>query len=108
VQISTDGGAQPVWAPNGPELYYRVPDGLMTVSVSVRGNDFRAEKPRRLLEVQIAGVRFGRADYDVEPGGRRFLVRQLEDEEEAAKITHINFILNWFDELRQRVPTDGN
>ncbi len=107
VQISTDGGVQPVWAPNGRELYYRVPDGLMAVSVSVRGNDFRVEKPRQLLEVQIAGGPVN-PDYDVEPGGRRFLVKQLEGEEEAVQITHINFILNWFDELRQRVPTDGN
>ena len=47
-------------------------------------------------------------NYDVEPGGRRFLVEQLEGPEETVKITNINFILNWFDELRQRVPTDGN
>jgi hypothetical protein len=44
----------------------------------------------------------------LQPGGRRFLVKQLEGQEETVKITHINFILNWFDELRQRVPTDGN
>jgi serine/threonine-protein kinase len=107
VQISTDGGSQPVWAPRGRELYYRVPDGLMAVSFSVRGNEFRGKKPRQLLEVQIAGDPFNPA-YDVEPGGRRFLVRQVEGEEETVEITHLNFILNWFDELRQRVPTDGN
>ena len=108
VQISTDGGFHPVWAPNGRELYYRVPDGLMAVSVSVRGDDFQAEKPRRLLEIQIAGGAPFETAYDAEPGGRRFLVKQLEGGEETVKVTHINFILNWFDELRQRVPTAGN
>ncbi len=31
--ISTDGGRQPLWSPNGRELFYRAPKGMMVVPV---------------------------------------------------------------------------
>ncbi len=45
------------------------------------------------------------AFYDVTPDGQRFLMVQVTESEQAA--TQINVVLNWFEELKQRVPT-GN
>ena len=35
VQISSEGGAEPVWSPNGKELFYRNGDKVMIVPVSI-------------------------------------------------------------------------
>ena len=41
--------------------------------------------------------------YDVSPDGQRFLM--IKQSEEAAAPTQINVVLNWFEELKQKVPT---
>ena len=40
--------------------------------------------------------------YDVDPDGERFLMIQGPEETRGPRI---NVILNWFEELKQRVPT---
>ena len=39
-------------------------------------------------------------NYDVSPDGERFVM--VKDESNASRL---NVVLNWFDELRTRVPT---
>ena len=43
--------------------------------------------------------------YDVSPDGQRFLMTKAA--EQAAEATQINVVLNWFEELKQKVPTGG-
>ncbi len=43
------------------------------------------------------------ANYDVTPDGQRFVMVQARGQQEEA--TQINVVLNWFEELKQRVPT---
>jgi hypothetical protein len=43
-------------------------------------------------------------NYDVSPDGQRFLMVK-SSEQEAAAPTQINVVLNWFEELKQKVPT---
>jgi len=40
--------------------------------------------------------------YDVSPDSKRFLMLQPVGEEQAP--TQINVVLNWFEELKRRVP----
>jgi len=40
--------------------------------------------------------------YDVTPDGRRFLM--IKENEQVSAATGINVVLNWFEELKQRVP----
>jgi hypothetical protein len=40
------------------------------------------------------------ANYDVSPDGQRFLMVQGSD----ANLTQLNVVLNWFEELKRRVP----
>ena len=47
------------------------------------------------------------AFYDVTPDGQRFLMLKTGGPEESAA-TQINVVLNWFEELKQRVPTGNN
>ena len=43
-------------------------------------------------------------NYDVSPDGQRFLMIKPSESAEAAQ-TQINVVLNWFEELKQKVPT---
>jgi len=40
---------------------------------------------------------------DVHPDGQRFLM--LQSSRPELPVTHINVVLNWFEELKRRLPT---
>jgi serine/threonine-protein kinase len=101
-QISTEGGNEPVWNPNGRELFYRSGDKMMAVDVATQPT-FAAGKPRVLFEGQYARTLFTIPNYDVTLDGQRFLMLKPSDSAEAAP-TQINVVLNWFEELKRRVP----
>ena len=52
-QISTEGGTEPVWNPNGRELFYRSGDKMMAVDIATQPS-FAAGKPRVLLRDRTA------------------------------------------------------
>jgi hypothetical protein len=43
-------------------------------------------------------------NYDVSPDGQRFLMLKPSEQAQAAP-TQINVVLNWFEELKRRVPS---
>ncbi|MDA2924099.1 hypothetical protein MYX65_05480 [Acidobacteria bacterium AH-259-L09] len=101
-QISTDGGVEPVWAPNGPELFYRSGDQMIVVDIRAEPT-FQAGTPRLLFEGSYDRGPGGNAGYDVTPDGQRFVM--VKAGEESAP-TQINVVLNWFEELKRLVPTE--
>jgi Tol biopolymer transport system component len=71
-QVSTTGGAFPVWRRDGRELFYISSDSkLMAVPVGADGS-FKAGNPAPLFAVH-PGTGFG-TPYDVSSDGQRFLV----------------------------------
>ena len=102
-QISTEGGTEPVWNPNGRELFFRNGDKMMAADVTTQPS-FSAGKPRMLFEEQFEPAPATFPNYDVSPDGQRFLMLKLVEQAEAAP-TQINVVLNWFEELKQKVPT---
>jgi serine/threonine-protein kinase len=109
VQISTQGGIEPVWAHNGRELFYRSGDRMMGVEISSRRysngafpSDFSAGVPRLLFEGHYQYSGLVSSDYDVSPDDQRFLMVQATGPEQTP--TQIRVVLNWFTELQQRVP----
>jgi len=102
-QISTDGGTEPTWNPNGRELFYRNGKQLMAVEVTTQGT-FAAGRPTRLFTGDYEQASGPVHNYDVSRDGRRFLMVQSLAETDA-KPAHINIVLNWFDELKRLVPT---
>jgi eukaryotic-like serine/threonine-protein kinase len=95
--ISTDGGSQPVWARNGQELFYRSGDRMMAVAVTTDAT-FGASKPRLLFEAKAPPDTA--PNYDVTPEGE-FLM--IEPGESDTPPSQINVVLNWLQEVRQRV-----
>jgi eukaryotic-like serine/threonine-protein kinase len=104
LQISTGGGTEPMWNPNGRELFYRSGDKMMAADIVTRPS-FVAGKPRMLFQGQYQSTTVPRLDpnYDVSPDGQRFLMLKPTEQEQAVP-TQINVVLNWFEELKRRVP----
>ena len=101
-QISTDGGNEPMWNRNGRELFYRSGDKMMSVEISTQPG-FAAGTPRMLFERPYEKAPIPISNYDVSPDGQRFLMVKPIDQQQA--VTQINVVLNWFEELKQKVPT---
>ncbi|HEY4579631.1 MAG TPA: protein kinase [Candidatus Acidoferrales bacterium] len=102
-QISTDGGTEPMWNRNGRELFYRSGNKMMSVEVTTQPA-FSAGRPRMLFERPYVSIPLPQTYqyYDVSPDGQRFLM--VKESEQATYATQINVVLNWSEELKQRVP----
>ena len=98
LQISTDGGRDPTWARSGRELFYRNGEKVMAVEIA-EGPSF---KPSQFLFAGDFVRGEPNIDFDVDPDGRRFLMIQSSNQEPP--VTHINVVLNWFGELKRRLP----
>jgi serine/threonine protein kinase/Tol biopolymer transport system component len=101
-QISTEGGTEPAWNPNGRELFYRSGDKMMAADIATQLG-FAAGKPRMLFEGPYLPTPSTIPNYDVSPDGQRFLMLKPVEQTGAAP-TQINVVLNWFEELKRRVP----
>lgn len=100
-QISTSGGIEPTWNPNGRELFFRSGEKMIAVPVTSQPT-FSAGKPTVLFEGDYLASPFPATGvtYDVSRDGQRFL---MVKEEPSA--TQINVVVNWFEELKRLVPT---
>ena len=104
--ISTDGGRQPLWSPDGRELFYRAPSGMMRVPVLETEPTFRAGTPEVLFETQYYFPGAART-YDLAPDGQRFLIVKegaVTDDADTSAQTQIVLVENWFEELKRLVP----
>jgi hypothetical protein len=94
-QISTAGGIQARWRPDGKELYYIAPDGkLIAVPISVNGATLEPGGPISLFQTRIWGGganATSRWQYDVAPDGR-FLINVNT---EATVTSPITLFQNW-------------
>jgi len=101
VPISTDGGNEPVWPRNGRQLFYREGDGVMAVDVELKPT-LSVGKPRKLFDKPYERSIALWPNYDASPDGQRLLM--VRRERQATPATHINVVLNWLDDLKQRLP----
>jgi hypothetical protein len=104
--VSTGGGSNPLWAPNGRELFYTVVVGqnrfrMMDVDI-VPGDRFQAGTPRKLFEGNWRWTQPVRS-YDITPDGKYFIMARPEPIPDQ-RVTKLNVVLNWFGELKSRAP----
>ncbi len=99
LMISTDGGAEPHWSPDGRELFYRKGDTMIGVTLTF-GASITAGTPRVLFEGQYQISDTGIGGYDVARDGRFLMVEPTSLPRPATQIT---VVLNWFDEIRSRI-----
>ena len=110
-QISASGGAWPVWSSNGGELLYRlnVQEGAAPRinAVTITTTPVPAFTAERTLAINGFQPVVNYREYDVFPNGREMiLVFPAARSEQAEPATpRIHTVLNWFEELKARVPT---
>jgi len=101
-KISTGGGYNPLWSPNGKEIFYRNGDKMIAVTIE-------SEPETRVMasEVLFEGQYYtdGNRSYDVSRDGQRFLM--LKESEDQAAATQLIVVHNWFEELKRLVPVRG-
>ena len=102
--VSTDGGQQPLWGPDGRELFYWSNAGLMAVPVETEPN-FMPGNPELLFNLGAYSYSAGR-NYAVAPDGERFLMIKQSGSDETSS-TEFILVQNWFEELKRLVPTDN-
>jgi hypothetical protein len=103
-RVSTEGGNEPQWNPNGKEVFYRSGRKMMAVDIET-GTGFAPGKPHVLFEGDFDPAFNGgvRANYDVSPDGQRFLMVQPAMAVEPPP-REIAVVLNWSEELKRLVP----
>jgi eukaryotic-like serine/threonine-protein kinase len=102
VRISTNGGGQPRFRPDGQELFYLSGDGrLMAVPITGHGATFEHGEPKVLFKTRtlppIVEVQF---EYDVTRDGQRFLMGTILDGPNAMPPAP-TIVLNWMAEARK-------
>src|SRR4029450_13750687 len=105
-RVSTAGGTQPTWAPDGKELFFFAADGaLMSVSVS-SAKAWAAAAPTRLLEPRYvsASGNLGRT-YDLSKDGLRFLLIKAPGTDSATTASNLFLVQHWAEELKRLLPT---
>jgi serine/threonine-protein kinase len=100
-RISTDGGQNPTWAPDGKTLYYR--RGQAVMAVSVGGDDPSTwPKPMMLFEGPYL-FDIGPTHYDAARDGRLLMVKPVAADVDGAS-RQLIVVQNWFEELRRLAP----
>jgi len=98
-QVSVVGGAEPLWAHSGRELFFRGPRAEMMVAEVTTGAAFRAGPPRVLFQAASMASDYFHRSYDVGPDDRRFLMIRASEGE-----TELVLVVNWFEELEGMAP----
>ena len=100
-KVSPGSGSEPLWTRGGRELVYRNGDSVMAVGMDLENG--RSGPPVALFAGAYPdnpGWTRPRS-YDVTPDGERFLMTRLPPDRPPPQIV---VVLNWFDELRAKVP----
>ncbi len=91
-QLTSDGGQEASFSPEGSEILYRSPTHMMTIPVEISGEDLVTRRPEPLFEDDYLRLR-GRLrfqNYAVHPDGRFLMIQAAEDEEERLVL-----VQNW-------------
>jgi len=103
-QISTGGGRYPIWSKINRELFYLTLDShIMVLNYTTSRESFVPGRSRLWSEKQISPTW-----PDLSPDGKRFAVVPTPEANTAERgSAHVTFLLNFFDELRRRIPAGG-
>jgi len=112
-QVSTNGGDSPLWSHDDRELFYHNGDAIMAVPVKTE-TTFSLETPKLLFRgtyvfpnlsaiAQSINLLY---PWDISHDGKRFLMIKPPGASTSAEggPRKINIVLNWFEDLKQRVP----
>jgi Tol biopolymer transport system component len=100
VQVSNDGGAQPVWSREGRQLFYRGSGKVMSVTIG-GGDPIQLGAPVAVSEDTFLDKGADHTGYDVTPDGRRLMFSR---ESATTPRKYLEVLQGWLPELQRRVP----
>ena len=103
-QISREGGSQPLWAPDGRELFYLSLTGQL-MAVPIETDLFAFGQTEVVFEKTYSNAGGGR-NYDVSPDDKRFLMIKEGGGDGVDATMQVILIVNWFEELKRLVPLE--
>jgi Tol biopolymer transport system component/tRNA A-37 threonylcarbamoyl transferase component Bud32 len=95
VPVSTEGGTEAAWRPDGGELFYRTGTRMMVVAIQTVPT-LQVGTPRELFRGPFEEDQYGDRSYDVMPDGQHFVMF----ESDPASAPELRVIRNWTAELR--------
>jgi len=98
--ISSEGGTEPVWAPDGRELFYRNGRRMMAVAVASSAQHFKVSRPVLLFEGPYSLNRLI-SNYAVAPDSGRFLMVKPVNPTDT---TELRVVRNWLKEIHDLLP----
>jgi serine/threonine-protein kinase len=101
VQVSSDGGREPLWSPDGKQLYFRTPTKFLSADVKT-APELAVAKPRLLFEGNFLMTHH---DYGLLPDGKHFILIQPVGK---TPLGELHVVVNWAEELKTRLPAVGN
>jgi serine/threonine-protein kinase len=99
-QISTNGGAQPMWSRTARDLFFTMGTQIMVADYTISGDSFVASKPRVWSPTPFLG-NTGFTALDLAPDGKRFATSQRAESADRDK-PRVTMLLNFFEEIRRR------
>jgi serine/threonine-protein kinase len=101
-QVSTNGGEDPQWSPDGSTLFFLGPDAMMAAAIT--GVDsFAFSTPAPLFGVREFNRGYDGHDYAVSMDGNALLLSRYEGFGGADGFELV-IVQNWVDELKRLVP----
>ncbi|MEO8335402.1 MAG: protein kinase [bacterium] len=97
IQISQDGGAEPVWSRDGHRVFYRSGHQLFAASVT-SGPSFVVGARAPLFTDDFEGE-MPHSNYDVTPDGKRFIMVAARTQGGPETVV----VVNWLSELRAKL-----
>ncbi len=94
--VSVGGGSEPLWGPDGTELFFRSQRSDMMVAPVTTGKQFSHGTPRRFFDGTGLAVDPYHRSYDITADGKRFLMVTSGGEDAPS----VNVIFNWVHELQ--------
>jgi len=108
-QISTRPSRYPIWSRTAKEIFYVAMDGhIMVAPYTINGRTFEPGKPRQWSASPIT-LTGNYPPWDLMPDAKRIVAFPAADIPEGAEKVnlHLTFLLNFFDELKRKVPVAG-
>ncbi len=105
MQVSTNGGVQPVWSRDGRALYYRAEGALMAARAKA-GPTLDLQAPVQAFEDPYARPQSdGHTTYDVFPDGKFVFIKSQISKDATAADPALIAAFNWVQDLATKVPT---
>ncbi len=101
-QISDRGGIEPLWSPDGSELFFRSGAGFFSVSIRSEGAAIARGTPEEMFTGVYKDDPGAAPNYDISLDGQRFLV--IDESNRSSEQAVLVAIENWFEELDRLAP----